>query len=175
MANCNALITSPCTTSTLSGNTNSTGVISQPGSTQSSHPSGGAPGIWSKRFFTLLNLTHQLFIGSNKCRSYPRTKSWNWGRKFCGSISGGLWVRCFSANKTRELNGLNRPDTMKIVYLWPFASRSPPKSTTEAKSRGMSLLNRTTLRQLGLRKLFNLSEIPEVHGTKLVVPRAMTL
>jgi hypothetical protein len=48
-------------------------------------------------------LTHQLFFSSNKCRSYPRTKSWNWRRKFRGSISGGLWVWGFSANKTREM------------------------------------------------------------------------
>jgi hypothetical protein len=102
MANCNALITSPCTTSTLSGISNST-IVTSPVSTQSSHPSGGAPGIWSKRSFTLSNLTHRLSISSNKSRSYPRTKSWNWRRKFCGSITGGIWVRySSSADRARE-------------------------------------------------------------------------
>jgi hypothetical protein len=54
--------------------------------------------------FTLSNLTHQLFVRSNKCRSYPRTKNWNWRRKFCGSITGGIWVRCSSsADRARQM------------------------------------------------------------------------
>lgn len=151
MAGCNVSTTGSCATPTPSG-IGTISVIPFPSPTQT-QLSSSSPGIQSKSSFALSISTHSLSTSINKSRSYLRTKSWNWRRKFCGSISGGLWVRCFSANKTRELNGLNRPDTMKIVYLRPFASRSPLKSMAEAKSQGMSLLHRTTLRQLGRRKV----------------------
>lgn len=104
IAGCNASITGSCTTTALPPVIVSTVGSSAPSPTQpSTISSSSGSGLWSKRSFMLSNLTHQLFVSSNKYRSYPRTKSWNWRRKFCRSISGGLWVRYFSANKTREM------------------------------------------------------------------------
>jgi hypothetical protein len=104
IAGCNASATGSCTTTSLTPIIGSTIGSSAPAPTQSSPTAGSGDGIWSKRLFTLSNLTHQLFVRSNKCRSYPRTKNWNWRRKFCGSITGGIWVRCSSsADRARQM------------------------------------------------------------------------
>jgi hypothetical protein len=93
MVGCNVTTTGLCTTTTPSGiSTISVGIPPSP--SQLPGTSGVTPSIQSKSSFALSNSTHRLSTSSNKCRSYRRTKSWNWRRKFCGSIAGGLWVRC---------------------------------------------------------------------------------
>lgn len=102
IAGCSVSTTGSCNLTTPTPSGSSTFPVGNPTPSSSSLPTSTA-GIQSKSSFALSNLADRLFTNSNKPRSYPRTKSWNWRRKFCRSISGGLWVRCFSANKTREM------------------------------------------------------------------------